>query len=148
MQTQRSARVWPRVEITQEVIDQILAMGMERAPLEACGIILGGLETGGTQVIELFNRSPDPENAYVIERDDIVDAVNSWDAEFSPAVPTDFGHYDIVVWHTHPNGFIGPSRGDLEHREPGCRYLVVNLPTHNLKSNPADTDGRAVGCQY
>lgn len=33
----------------------------------------------------------------------------------------------IVVWHSHPQGNIGPSRGDLQVKKPGIPYLVVSL---------------------
>lgn len=35
---------------------------------------------------------------------------------------------DVIVWHTHPSGFVGPSRGDMQNRVEGLKYLVVSLP--------------------
>jgi proteasome lid subunit RPN8/RPN11 len=105
---------------------------MDWAPEEACGILIGGPETGGTRVMQLTNASDDPENSFVIEGEDITRAIERWcDEELCTlpegVVPKDF-KIDIVVWHTHPDGFVGPSKGDLRVREEGVKYLVVALP--------------------
>ena len=44
----------------------------------------------------------------------------------------------IAVWHTHPAGNIGPSRGDLQNKRPGIAYLVVTLTE----------DQRAIPCWF
>lgn len=44
-----------------------------------------------------------------------------------------FDPYDLTFWHTHPSGFIGPSREDLRERrqEPwvNMAHLVIALPS-------------------
>jgi proteasome lid subunit RPN8/RPN11 len=38
---------------------------------------------------------------------------------------------DVAVWHTHPSGFIGPSKGDMQNRpDPNIFMLVVALTEH------------------
>jgi proteasome lid subunit RPN8/RPN11 len=32
-----------------------------------------------------------------------------------------------VIWHTHPSGNVGPSRGDLLHKLGDLSYLVVSI---------------------
>lgn len=34
---------------------------------------------------------------------------------------------DFIVWHTHPGGLVGPSKGDMEQKRqaPDFRYIVV-----------------------
>jgi proteasome lid subunit RPN8/RPN11 len=33
----------------------------------------------------------------------------------------------LVIWHTHPSGNVGPSRGDLLHKLGDLSYLVVSI---------------------
>lgn len=32
---------------------------------------------------------------------------------------------DVAIWHTHPSGFVGPSKGDMENRPDPNIYMVV-----------------------
>lgn len=38
----------------------------------------------------------------------------------------------VTIWHTHPSGMIGPSKGDLENLVEGVRYLVMTIPTKEV----------------
>lgn len=88
------------------IIDDIVALGRAQIDREVCGVI-----TPHGEVIELPNRAKDPTDAYEIHREDLH---RHWDP-------------DCIIWHTHPSGFVGPSRGDMETRHPGLNYLVVTL---------------------
>lgn len=88
------------------LIDQIVDLGRKDKDKEVCGVI-----TPTGEIIELPNRASDPSDAYEIHREDIAP----------------YWNYDIIVWHTHPSGFIGPSREDMKNRVPGLDYLVVTL---------------------
>jgi proteasome lid subunit RPN8/RPN11 len=99
------------------IIPQIMAIGMQEAPNEACGIIVPELGLpADLWVKQMKNQHPSPTNSYAIDPETIATIARSsaWE--------------DVIVWHTHPGGSVGPSRGDLQARRPGLRYLVVTLP--------------------
>lgn len=112
-------KAWP----SPEIVDQILSLGMEALPAEACGII-----TPDLQVVELPNCHPtSKEDAFVIDAEDLVDAIAAY-IERSGVDPNSLSREHFMVWHTHPSGHVGPSKGDMEHRIEGFQYLVVTLP--------------------
>ena len=100
------------------IVPKIVEIGMQRMPNEACGIIIPDLNyTADEWVHELANRSPDPLNSYRIDPETIAGLLvdpEVWD--------------DVLIWHTHPSGHIGPSKRDMEQRHPKLKYLVVALP--------------------
>ncbi len=111
-----------RASATPEVIETILAIGHERKPNEACGVVLPPYN----QVLELPNMAKDSNKAYEIDNEDLVELLASqW---LDGDLPDSIGRSDIVIWHTHPSGFIGPSKGDMEGKAEGFRYLVVSMP--------------------
>jgi proteasome lid subunit RPN8/RPN11 len=91
---------------------------MDRAPLEACGVIVPDMDIPPEQwVHEMRNRAFSPTDSFVIDTKTIrqlITKAEQW--------------RDVIVWHTHPGGNIGPSRGDLESKVEGVNYLVVTLP--------------------
>lgn len=95
---------------------KILDLGIEAAPEEACGVLVPGVL--GFRVIPLRNRSPHPEDSYVIDPETVRSL------RLQPEV---WG--DVRVWHTHPGGNVGPSPGDLKSKIRGLRYMVVTVPT-------------------
>lgn len=107
--------------LSPEVLDQIrLVAGSEVD--EVCGIV-----TPNGQVMRLPNSSPTPSTAYEIRSADLVEAV----AEYVEGVGGDMDGLDrssFIIWHTHPSGFVGPSRGDMQNRLEGFQYAVVALP--------------------
>ena len=100
------------------IIPRIVEIGMLRLPNEACGVVIPDLNLPAEEwVHELANRSPDPTNSFKIDPTTVNDLLVSpelWD--------------DVLIWHTHPSGHIGPSKGDLAQRHPKLKYLVVALP--------------------
>lgn len=100
------------------IVPRIIEIGMERLPYEACGIIIPDLDvTAEHWVHELKNRSPDPLNSYKLDPETIADLL------IDPEV-----WEDVLIWHTHPSGHVGPSKGDMDGRDPRLKYLVVALP--------------------
>lgn len=99
-------------------LPEIEKLGRQRAPVEACGILLDipRKKADGTvsAIIELPNRSIDGAGTYRIEPDDIQLALENLEEV-----------EDVAIWHTHPSGFIGPSKGDMEHRPDLNIYMVV-----------------------
>lgn len=107
-----------RASATPEVIDQILVIGQQRQPNEACGIVMYP-----NLVIELPNVAGNPRQAYEIDNEDLVKTL----AQRIMTIDT-IEREDILIWHTHPSGLVGPSQGDLDARVEGFRYLVVAMP--------------------
>lgn len=102
------------------IIPRILEIGMKRLPNEACGLVVPDFDKPVDDwVIELNNRSPDPLNSYVIDPEALGQIT------LDPEV-----WEDVLIWHTHPSGHIGPSKRDVETMIPQLkrRYLVVALP--------------------
>lgn len=100
------------------VVPRIVEIGLERMPKEACGVVVPNFNVVPDDwVVELDNRSDNPYNSYVIDTaviKGLLDAPESWS--------------DVLVWHTHPSGQVGPSKGDMEAKAAGLRYLVISLP--------------------
>lgn len=40
-----------------------------------------------------------------------------------------FRQDQVIIWHTHPGGTVGPSEGDLTEVIDGVSYLVVTIPS-------------------
>lgn len=88
----------------------LLRIVRDRAPYEAVGLIIG------EQVIELKNHSESPTNSFVLRKVDLLDALDE-------VLDTSA----VILWHSHPNGGIGPSKVDLQQKTPFNHHLVVSL---------------------
>lgn len=100
------------------VVPRIIELGFEEMPKEACGVVIPELGLPVDQWVRpMINRAETPESAYAIDPATIRGLVRD------PVVWA-----DVLVWHTHPSGHVGPSRGDLQGRVLGLRYLVIALP--------------------
>lgn len=99
------------------MVDQILNLGHERAPEEACGLLV--IEGRTFRLYHLANESLEPTKGYSMSPMSIGEAIQSqeeWDKR-------------TTIWHTHPGGLVGPSEMDLRAMVDGCRYMVVTLPS-------------------
>lgn len=106
-----------------EVVDQILGIGREALPSEACGVI-----TPDLRVVVLPNRHPtSTEDAFVIEAEDLVNAISEY-VDRSGVDPASLSRAHFMVWHTHPGGQVGPSKGDYDFKLEGFQNLVVTMP--------------------
>jgi proteasome lid subunit RPN8/RPN11 len=113
----------PNAWCSPEVLDQILELGRDAAPDEACGII-----TPDLRVVSLPNATPnDSESSYAINNEDLVEAISEY-IERSGVEPQSITRAHFIIWHTHPSGLIGPSHGDMVNRVEGFQYVVVALP--------------------
>lgn len=106
--------------ILADAIDQIVEVGVEASPLEACGLIC----PDGT-VFFLTNECDD-ESSYRISGAQLEAAFLQPDGVCSLG----YGVEDVVLWHTHPSGYVGPSEADIESRRqlPEMMHMVVALP--------------------
>lgn len=98
------------------VVEEIAKVGRERAPVEACGILLP-TPFKGKRVWEMPNRSMEGNNTFELHGADIVITLDEWDGDFK----------QVAIWHTHPDGGVGPSRADLQTRLSQVGNLVVTL---------------------
>ena len=73
-------------------------------------------------MIELPNRSHRPQDEYELHGSDVIIALEDWLWEVEPRVRD-----QMIIWHTHPSGNVGPSRGDLDHKLDYLSYLVVSI---------------------
>jgi len=90
--------------------EELLRIALLRSPHEAVGLILSNNE-----VIELPNHSSEANAQFEVHREDIVEALSGKDL------------LDIVFWHSHPSGGIGPSRVDIQQRTPFPHHLVIAI---------------------
>lgn len=123
---------WTRVQVTEEAVAEARAFAAPRLPQEAVGLMLP-LPHGGAWVTELPNSSDEPEDTATLASGAILEGVERWfdhlAAENLP-VPPKPGEVEIVVWHTHPSGHVGPSRVDMQQRRnyPAIACLVIPMP--------------------
>jgi len=108
--------------VSPEVVDQVLLVGEAAGINEACGVI-----TPDSMVVELPNTSPSPHNSFVIASGDLVSAIEAY-VERTGVDPSSLTRAHFIIWHTHPGGVIGPSKGDLRERLEGFQYVVITLP--------------------
>ena len=116
--------VSPPVHLTEVMLEEITRIGVDRKPAEACGVLLlhPRNDDPRSQVVEIPNRSHHPHDNYIMSTNDIRMELYNW---LRHADVAELG--TLSIWHTHPRGNIGPSRGDMQHREPNIAYLVVAL---------------------
>lgn len=107
--------------VVHSAIARIIA---SRAPREAVGMLWR--RPGDPEIVlELSNISDEPERSYAVRTTDILEALKLIAGGDSLAID-DIDTSDFVVWHSHPSGAVGPSRGDMRTKLPGLRYMVVS----------------------
>lgn len=85
----------------------------EAAPGEAVGLL-----TADGRVIPLTNHASEPGSNFEVTKEDILSAIRMHEVEDLTG---------LTLWHSHPNGGVGPSRIDMQQRLPFCDHLVVTL---------------------
>jgi proteasome lid subunit RPN8/RPN11 len=108
--------------ITEEIVDQVLQIGLAAEPEEACGVL-----TPDSWVVRLPNVSPRPSNSFWIDSEDLVNAIREY-AVRDNVSPNLLIREMFTIWHTHPGGVVGPSKGDIRAKLEGFQYLVIALP--------------------
>ncbi|MGH9339839.1 MAG: hypothetical protein ACRD1R_09690 [Acidobacteriota bacterium] len=109
-----------------ECIPQIVEAGVEAMPRE-----IGGFICPDGTIFWLTNEAEE-EQQWLVSADQLHHAFNGGNG----LRELGFDYTDILVWHTHPSGFIGPSRQDLEsRRDPevadfwkDTAYATISLP--------------------
>lgn len=108
-------------------IAQIVRLGTLRAPSEACGILLTRAD-GGPRIAEVPNRATEPTANVFIDGEEFTETLRRIVGD--PACYPGNLTRELVVWHTHPGGLVGPSKVDMEFKRTlgNVRCLVVTLP--------------------
>jgi proteasome lid subunit RPN8/RPN11 len=105
------------------VVPRIMELGLVEAPHEACGVVIPDFNAPpDSWVHAMKNRSSNPLNSFNIDPQTVRSILLDRDT-FGKDVWD-----DVLVWHTHPGGLVGPSDGDMKTRIAGLKYLVVTLP--------------------
>ena len=112
--------------LEQDLIQKIADIGKLRLPNEACGILLPR-EVNGVQAIELPNRSKTSLDSFELRGSDILLALRMAIKDMSKMDEVEEMLDDLTVWHTHPQGNVGPSRSDMKNRHPQMNSLVISL---------------------
>ena len=92
-------------------------LALAKAPNEAVGLIVRG-----DQVVELTNGSDHPEDSFSVGVDDI-----TLQLDRLGLILTQDEWHEVILWHSHPGGGIGPSRVDMRNRVPAWAHLVITL---------------------
>lgn len=116
------------MEILPSDVQQIAQIGMEAGYLETCGVLLTRSD-GGPRIKQVENKAEQPVIQVYMESDDFMDAL--LDLVENPRTYPGNISEELVVWHTHPGGLVGPSKQDMEWRQSlgDTRCLVVTIPS-------------------
>jgi proteasome lid subunit RPN8/RPN11 len=101
----------------ERIVHRIMAIAELRHPAEAVGMMIDD------QVLELPNRSLKPLSSFLFTPADI--ALTLQNNNIDPNIWQRPG--DIILWHTHPSGGVGPSRLDVQNKLQYVRHLVVTV---------------------
>ena len=102
-------------DIARHIVDEL--------PKEAVGLVW---EAPGNLAVatSLTNTSDTPESSYAVSVAEII-------TEFEQASGRDIVEalhdgYRLTLWHSHPSGLVGPSRGDVREKvSEGLTYMVI-----------------------
>lgn len=112
--------------LEQDDLTEIERIGRLRSPNEAVGALLPKSHPfRGRTVVELPNRSETPKDGTTLLLDDLRLELEEWILE-TPEEQVG----ELIIWHTHPGGLLGPSEEDMEQAVPGVPFLVVTLYPH------------------
>lgn len=112
------------IRLGDAVVAHVNRHGEADYPHEACGLLLGALDDGGTkqvdEAIALANAREDGarHNRFVIRPEDLVRAER--DARQR-------GKDILGIYHSHPDHPDEPSKYDLEHAWPVYSYVIVSV---------------------
>jgi proteasome lid subunit RPN8/RPN11 len=110
------------LKISQELVRQIEAHGVETFPHECCGALLGLDDDNGRQILKLMplenRRNDSPRNRFEVTPGDVLLAEKTAREK----------KIDLLGWyHSHPNAPARPSEFDREHAWPWYSYIIVSI---------------------
>lgn len=107
---------WVALPPEGEVHRIITELVLKNQSQEVVGII-----TADGRVVELPNLSPHPSANFQVSKADLLKAL-AGESDLS----------NLVFWHSHPGGGIGPSRTDMQQKIPYLQHLVVSIVNDDI----------------
>lgn len=107
--------------LPDDALSEIAVLGRRAKPKETCGVLLPS-PWKGRWVVEIENTSSTPHDSFEFTTKELREALAEWFDEAKGQNP-----FDLVLWHTHPSGGVGPSRVDVQAKIKGVTHLVVAL---------------------
>ena len=106
------------LEISQQMVDAIVAQSRAEYPNECCGVILGPVGSGKAQRLKpMFNSAMSP-TFYEFDSKDLLALYRELDEN---------GEEIVVIYHSHTETEAYPSRTDIAiAAEPGAHYVLVS----------------------
>lgn len=114
-----SSRSWVALPPEGGTHDRLKQVILRKRPEEAVGLI-----ASDGRVIELTNTSSQPESNFEITKLELLEVLSS------ESNTGDVGQ--MIFWHSHPGGGIGPSRTDMQQKMPYLQHLVVSIVDDDL----------------
>jgi proteasome lid subunit RPN8/RPN11 len=90
----------------------LLVRAFEATPYEAVGLILPD-----RRVVSLPNLA-EGDSTFRVSKADIIAALEGVERQYLD---------EVVLWHSHPSGGIGPSTTDLQQKTQFTYHLVVSI---------------------
>jgi proteasome lid subunit RPN8/RPN11 len=100
------------------LIEGHLKRSLKRAIKSGLPKEVGGLILFGKRVVVLPNHA-EGESAFAFHLRDIRDVIESHEIPLSEIAD------QVVLWHSHPGGGVGPSREDMRNKTPLKYHLVL-----------------------
>ena len=106
------------LEISQAIVDAIVAQSRDEYPNECCGVILGPAGSGKAERLKpMFNSAMSP-TFYEFDSKDLLALYREVD---------DNDEEIVVIYHSHTETEAYPSRTDIAIAgEPGAHYVLVS----------------------
>jgi len=110
-------------DMTRESAGKIVELIAQAGQKEAVGLLWRG--PGEPEiVVALDNISDEPESSYAVRVDKMIDA---FQAAYGEEDVYEIDWSCLTLWHSHPSGAVGPSRGDMQTKLPELRYMVIAM---------------------
>lgn len=106
-------------ESSIRAVEGALADALEVRALAAYPEEAVGLLTNDGRIFELPNHAPERGANFRVYKEDILSCIRMNELEDDLV--------GLTLWHSHPNGGVGPSRIDMQQRLPFLQHLVVTL---------------------
>lgn len=101
--------------VDRDIIAQLRADALAAHGREICGALLGDSNRVHA-VVDVANRSVDPDRSYLIAAADVLRLERAAEAK---------GRTLVGFYHSHARGSAAPSSSDLEQALPGYVYLII-----------------------
>lgn len=104
------------VLLTQVTTEALHNLILRRAPVEAVGLLIDD------EILELPNRADNGTSNFSFVPEDIAIAIEN------ARIDIELIHWeDVILWHSHPSGGVGPSRTDMRHKVPRVQHMVLTI---------------------